>query len=340
MCLVPLFLHEQRISCGKCPECLDMLRADWVYRCQREAADHKHNYFLTLTFDSAHLPDTESGVWDAFTAFRKSVHKDIGKFSYFVSLELGEQKGRYHLHLLWFSDKPIPKPFIRQHWRNGFIKRSLVNLKRIRYTTVYMFSPDPLNKVKRYRSSNGLGGKPLLPFRVRRRRSGVIESVPLPRYYCKKFPEAKRFAQQYYENLYHEQDFGVVYTQCRERWNKRRFGFGKSVLRMQYEEFLLQFLQQRVRRYKTFNDPRDLIAFPGPDSYRGLNRTYTQLLRRVEPYFALYGDRRSGNLKRYLIIDCPMSLRDAAKKIALSVKRPFLFVRRCDLIKKQLTFLP
>lgn len=326
MCLIPLFFHEQKIACGKCPECLSAQRRDWIYRCEQEAQKRKFNYFFTLTFNENNLPPDEAGVWKIFTQFRKDFHKERGKFQYFVSMERGDEKGRLHLHMLAFSDFALPKDFIRKIWRYGFITRSSITPKRIRYAVSYMFSPDMFNKVKMYRSCNHFGGEPLRPYRIRTVK-GRPEAVPLPRYYCKKFHDAGVWAKQYYDKLYHEIDFNVVYQSARERFLRLRSPYGKKRVSLTYEEYLYKFIESRVRSYARFDDSRDLIAFPGDSHYQGLNRCYTQLLRRVNSYIAVYGGRLSSNLNRYLTIDCSMSLREqgirARIRALLNVKRWF-----------------
>lgn len=342
MCLVPLFLHDQRLSCGKCPECLKALRSDWIYRCEKESEVHRFNYFFTLTFNEDHLPPDEQGVWDCFTRFRKAYFAARGSFPYFVSMERGDLHGRLHLHLLMYSDKPVPKDLVRHLWPNGFIKRGRISPKRIRYACSYMFNPDMLNKVKMYRSSNNFGGVPLVPFRIRKTKFG-LKAVPLPRYYCKKFHACGVFARKYYDSLYHDTDFDSVYFACRERFNKLRGSFGQKKERLSYEQFLARFIEARVRKYNTFKDPRDLIAFPGPDHVMALSKTYRELLARVKPFFAFYGVRASSNLWRYLTIDCSMSLRGAQNKNSewrFRHKKPPNFVFRDSFNKKQLTILP
>lgn len=338
MCLIPLFFRDQRISCGKCPECLRAQRADWAYRCEQESLVHKFNYFFTLTFNDRFLPPDEKGVWDCFTAFRKAFWADRGKFSYFVSMERGDLHGRLHLHMLLYSDKPVPKDFVRRLWFYGFIKRSSITKKRVRYCLSYMFDPDPFNKIKMYRSSNHFGGSPSLPYRIRCVR-GRPTFVPLPRYYTKINPAAKSFARSYYNSIYHCNDFDSVYLKCKYRFERLRFGYGKKRLVMSYDDYLFHFIGSRVRYYPTFKDPRDLIAFPGPDKYRGLNRCYSLLLARVKN-IVFHGDRASGNLERYLTIDCPMSLREAQCKKNERLrrrKRPPNYIYFRDFYNFQLT---
>lgn len=312
-----------------------MLRSDWIYRNDMESREHKYNYFLTLTFNDANLPPDEESTFDIFYKFRKQLNSVIGTFKYFVSLERGDLNGRIHLHALFYLDRPLSKDLIRHYWHYGFIKRSSVTLKRIRYCVSYMFDPTIFDKVRLYRVSNCLGGNPVLPYRIRIKR-GVPTAVPLPRYYCRKNPAAKEFAKKYYDGLYHDNNPDSVYDRCSERFLRLRSRYGKKRLSMSYEDFLIETLRKRVRKYPTFIDSRDLIAFPGPSHYRGLSRTYSDLLRRVDARLAANGDRRSGNLKGYLTIDCPMSLRDVKRKNQNRIKGPPKYQYWKDFYKKYL----
>lgn len=316
MCYVPLFVHDKRVSCGKCPECQRAIKSDWIYRCDQQARATRYNYFVTLTYNNDHLPATEELAFRDMFNFRKALNSYLGTFAFFYTLERGELHDRMHFHLLIYLDKPLSKDLIRHLWNRGFIKRNAVTMKSIRYTCSYMFLNDNLNKVRMYRASNGFGGVPSLPWRIRRLKNGTCERVPLPRYYTRKYPEAKAFAKQYYDNLYHDDDFDSCFERCKIRFGRLRSKYGKKRFVQSYEDYLVDFLKARVRVYPTFKDPRDLIAFPGPSHYRGLSRSYMQLLRRVDAILARNGDRRSGNLQRYLMIDCPMSLRDSHDKLA------------------------
>lgn len=344
MCLVPLFVRNCRVSCGKCPECLRALRSDWIYRADQHCRVRKFKYFVTLTFDDDHLPDDESGCFAAFTDFRKKYHKMRGKFDYLVTLERGEKNNRLHLHLLLYTDRSVSNDFLRSLWRNGFIKKNSVTHKRIRYVCSYMFKNDLYNKVRLYRASNGFGGTPVLPYRIRVAPNGAPFAVPLPRYYCKKYPFAKKFASDYYAKLYRETDFEKIFFDCESRFSQLRSRYGSPRQNLSYFEFLENFIQARVRLYPTFSDPRDLIGSPCPAYLPALSSTYKQLLQRVLPLIRQHGGRCSGNLERYLTVDCPMSLAGLARKARhdqyMPPKPPPVYLYRGDFEKKQLTLYP
>lgn len=335
MCYVPLFANGRHVSCQKCPECLARLRGDWIYRSEQEQRLHKHNYFITLTFNPQSLPDSEDGVWDLFFKFRKAVNRRYGTFPYLCTLEEGDLHGRYHLHLLSYMDVPLPKSVIRQLWPHGFITRKAQAPKTIRYTCSYMFKQDLYNKVKRYRSSNNYGGVPVLPYRIRVV-SGRPVAVPLPRYYRRKFEHCKEFAIQYFSRQYssHE-DFESVYSKCWQRYSQFSYGYGKPKNRVLYVDFLLNFIKSRARVYESYCDPgrtTGYLRYAKP--YIGLSKAYCELLRRVDGILARNGDRRSGNLSRYLMIDCPMSPLEAEIRVSDKLSS----IKSYDVRKKSLTY--
>lgn len=342
MCLVPLFVHQQRVSCGKCPECLRAVRSDWIYRADQQRKFSKFGYFITLTFNDAHLPSSERACFDCFRVFRKAYHKLRGKFDYLVTLERGDLYDRFHLHLLLYSDVSVPKNLIRKLWKNGFIKQNSISPKRIRYACSYMFKDDMYNKVRMYRASNGFGGVPSLPYRIRVK-NGKPFAVPLPRYYCKKYPDASRFAREYYDNLYRTDDFREILNQCESRFNRLRARYGSKRIDCNYYEYLSDFIAARVRFVPTYCDIRDTVGSPVPNMVPSLSNSYRQLLRRVAPLIRRYGVRRSGNLDRYLMLDCPMSLRGLAirarHRLYIPPSPPPVYVYRGNFEKKQLTLI-
>lgn len=87
-----------KIPCGKCLGCrLDYAKM-WSDRLLLESLYHEHNWFVTLTYDDAHLPDPvlieKGGV--KFWADPLS-HKDITKFLHDLRREIYPERFRYYL---------------------------------------------------------------------------------------------------------------------------------------------------------------------------------------------------------------------------------------------------
>lgn len=90
------------IPCGKCTQCrLDKSR-DWAVRCVLEASLHRSNWFITLTFDDAHLPKSGKVCKKDIQLFLKRL-RHYSDVRYFACGEYGEKSRRPHYHLILFG---------------------------------------------------------------------------------------------------------------------------------------------------------------------------------------------------------------------------------------------
>lgn len=91
------------LPCGKCIGCLQARARSWAIRCAHEASLHTHNCFVTLTYDSKHVPEDTSLNVKHWQDFAKRVRKNYGRFRYLHCGEYGEQNYRPHYHALLFG---------------------------------------------------------------------------------------------------------------------------------------------------------------------------------------------------------------------------------------------
>lgn len=126
----PIADTNLQLPCGTCIGCRTSHATAWARRAQHEASMWRHNTFLTLTYDDAHLPPDGRLEPDDLQAFIKRlrahhsrVHTPPGKrirkkyrgmaryilssplggLRYLGSGEYGETFGRPHYHLLLFN---------------------------------------------------------------------------------------------------------------------------------------------------------------------------------------------------------------------------------------------
>ena len=138
-----------------------------------EASQHKHNSFLTLTYDDEHLPDDftdeKTGLVYApnsvdpyhhklfIDRFRTDFKRKTGKtIRYFMCAEYGEKTQRPHYHYALFGypscSNPVklrkgekPKPcncpncsFVRKHWIKGHIYLGNLTQHSAQYVAGYV----------------------------------------------------------------------------------------------------------------------------------------------------------------------------------------------------------
>ena len=155
------------IPCGKCSGCRLQRSREWANRCMLELEYHKSSYFVTLTYDDAHVPihyysDPETGealpsmslVKRDFQLFMKRLRKKFGEgIRFFASGEYGSETFRPHYHAIIFGlelDDLVPykrsaqgfqyfnSASLQEVWPNGFAVVAAVTWETCAYTARYV----------------------------------------------------------------------------------------------------------------------------------------------------------------------------------------------------------
>lgn len=91
------------LPCGRCIGCRLERSRQWATRIMFEAQFHEKNSFLTLTYDSEHLPNPPSLRYPDVQKFLKRLRK-FYDVRYYVCGEYGERNGRPHYHMCLFGE--------------------------------------------------------------------------------------------------------------------------------------------------------------------------------------------------------------------------------------------
>lgn len=107
VCVNPTLVHEYRIwvPCGKCLMCKVQRAREWSLRMAHEADAHEESVFVTLTFDEASLPESESICKDDLQKFFKRLRKGLEPrfLKYYACGEYGDVGLRPHYHAIVFG---------------------------------------------------------------------------------------------------------------------------------------------------------------------------------------------------------------------------------------------
>ena len=157
MCLFPVVLTKESrvrgydgssftrmVPCGKCIDCLQKRRNDWVFRIKQELKVSSSAFFVTLTYNDENLPRDENDnpcveikdVQLFFKRLRKKIQPH--KIRYFLTSEYGGTTYRPHYHFILFNfphEKYDINKVLRETWKNGFIMSDKVTHGRIHYVT-------------------------------------------------------------------------------------------------------------------------------------------------------------------------------------------------------------
>jgi len=175
------FNQESRtvpVPCGKCPECLKRRTASWSFRLEVEALNWPKQYFLTLTYDSDHVPMSGNGFMSLcpsdLTKFFKRLRKRAGKLKYYACGEYGTHGKRPHYHVILFANETMLGSDIMATWPHGDVYFGKVEPASIKYTVQYYDKGDWLRAHARddrepefSRMSQGLGKDFLTPAMVK-----------------------------------------------------------------------------------------------------------------------------------------------------------------------------
>lgn len=135
--------EEVYVPCGKCPECLSRRASGWSFRLMQEERISSSSHFLTLTYDTQHVPITPAGFMNLdkrdvqlFMKKLRKVHSQ--KLKYYVVGEYGGKSNRPHYHMLLFNARV---DLIQPAWDKGAIHYGDVSHASVGYTLKYMCKP-------------------------------------------------------------------------------------------------------------------------------------------------------------------------------------------------------
>lgn len=161
ICLRPINItqgnEEILVPCGNCFRCRDRRSNDWIYRLLQEDKRAISSFFVTLTYDNANVPLSQSGLlslkYDDVTKFfkrlryyqtqyRKKWYPEIDhdpKIRYYLVGEYGGRTDRPHYHAVVFN--VLDAGLFFDAWTAGSVHVGSVSGDSIAYTTKYVMKP-------------------------------------------------------------------------------------------------------------------------------------------------------------------------------------------------------
>jgi len=128
-CDNPLWLKvkgvDTPVPCGKCPPCKKRRVSEWCFRITWEEENKAtSSHFITLTYDTTHVPLTSNGfltlrkkdLQDFFKRLRKNT--GIKGIKYYACGEYGTKTNRPHYHAIVFNC-PDPEEYAKAWTLNG-----------------------------------------------------------------------------------------------------------------------------------------------------------------------------------------------------------------------------
>ncbi|AXL14944.1 replication initiator protein [Microviridae sp.] len=259
-----IYNKDVLVPCGKCPPCKIRRVMEWGFRLEEEDCVSSSSLFITLTYDTKHVPISPNGFMTLnkrdIQLFFKRLRKNHGKQSkeklrYYIVGEYGETNKRPHYHAILFN---LHHPdLIDLSWLLGGTHIGKVNQATIGYTCKYIDKakriPEHPNddRLKEFSlMSKKIGHSYLTPQIIRFHRSDYLNrnyvtryngvKLPMPAYYRKRiFTETERRHQV----THIQQRMDDHDKLSEEAFNKK---YPDSICYQEYKERL------KVNRYNNF----------------------------------------------------------------------------------------
>lgn len=221
---LPLQGKHVPVPCGKCPDCKGRRASGWSFRLMQQEKIAMTSEWITLTYDTKHVPITRNGFMSLskrdvqlfFKKLRKAQGSDsacagLPPIKYYAVGEYGTNNKRPHYHIILFN---ADKRFIQNAWGKGHVYYSQVTGASVGYTLKYMMKEGkiPMHKnddrIPEFAlMSKGIGENYLTPAMVTWHKKDLDnrmyvttkqgQKVSMPRYYKMKIydeMERKRIA--------------------------------------------------------------------------------------------------------------------------------------------------
>lgn len=194
-CITPFFVKQKTgidkipVPCGKCPVCFKRKVSHWSFRLQQQDKYSHESHFITLTYDTKHLPISENGYQslckrDVQLFFKRLRKANSCTLKYFAVGEYGGKTARPHYHVLLFN---AAIQTIQPAWGLGHCHYGFVSGASVGYTLKYMmkgrwrpYSDDDDREPQRAFMSKGLGLDYLTPQAIRWHLDDPTERMYLP----------------------------------------------------------------------------------------------------------------------------------------------------------------
>lgn len=137
------------LPCGSCLACRINHAKEWAVRCVLESLYHEESWFITLTYDDAHLPDHGLINREHIREFQKKIWRVQPGVRFFGCAEYGSKSARCHFHLIAFglklddlsrvnSSGLLESKLITKLWPYGFNYIGEVNYATCNYVAQYV----------------------------------------------------------------------------------------------------------------------------------------------------------------------------------------------------------
>lgn len=250
MCDTPITLKNTPapVPCGKCYECKARRVSGWSFRLMKEAERSHSAFFLTLTYDTDHVPITENGfmslqktdVQKFLKRLRKSYDTECPTIKYYAVGEYGTNTRRPHYHIIIFN---AHEDNINRAWTQGSTHFGQLTEASCGYTLKYISKPRTTPQHSRddrqpefSLMSKGMGNNYLTPQMTKWHKKDLLnrvyvplkdgKKIAMPRYYKDKLysQRQKQKIGQHFQNQaiaeYQKKNLSTIEAESKKKFSE------------------------------------------------------------------------------------------------------------------------
>lgn len=194
-CMSPFELKNTNtgvlVPCGKCPYCRSKRASAWGFRLMQEDKISLSSSFVTLTYNTDHVPITENGFMslrksDLQDFFKRLRKKTPNRIRYYAVGEYGGRGWRPHYHVILFNGNPdiVINAWCLDNKPLGDVHFGTVAEASVGYTLKYITKEPRIpqhardDRVKEFSlMSKGLGLNYLTPTMIKYHTAGSQHSI-------------------------------------------------------------------------------------------------------------------------------------------------------------------
>lgn len=228
--------RELGVPCGKCPACKKRRASAWSFRLMQEEKVSSSAMFLTITYNTEHVPISPKGFMTLnktdIRAFMKALRKrSIEKLKYYYCGEYGGLKMRPHYHMLLFNALIQD---VEKSWQKGEIHYGSVTGASVGYTLKYMMKEPKIpmhendDRMKEFSNmSKGLGKSYINEKTVAWHKANICERVYIT------IEDGKKICMPRYikEKLYTSDEKEIIKSFNELKSNERKIEYQEKLIK-------------------------------------------------------------------------------------------------------------
>jgi len=274
------FVEHVLLPCGKCAACINRKIMEWTFRLDNERINSAVTYFVTLTYDTAHVPINKYGKMELRKSdvqkflkklrydhdndpdyggfenhyFKTDIRKE--KIKYYAVGEYGTQRKRPHYHLVMYNASKIS---IQENWELGEVDIQVPRSSQaigyvIKYLSKRIYNETPRNITPEFSiMSKGIG----LGYveKMKKWHKNNLDVLYTSNERQTKIPMSRFYREKLFDEKEREEQIPIIKNNIETNEKDRINQIGEDAYHREIEGARRQFVKRTKSKNRTRKDP-------------------------------------------------------------------------------------